>query len=109
MPSAALFVLAHLDRLGGHFLSWGGDDVMQANETGSLKAEKYSGVPFCYDMAPETFRNLIRLVTEYPGTSADHARDGAPEHMRMYVIFALVCLMRVNVSSILLGRRLGAG
>ena len=103
LTRASLYVLAHLDRLGAHFLGWGGN-MVQPDEAWIVNAGKGLSVPFCYELVPATFRNLISLVENFSISPKGRGGDGVPDHMRVYVICASLRLMKVNVG-MLLSRR----
>lgn len=118
MSRVAVFVLAHLDRLGAHYLGSGGNK-RHAEETGASSHSEVesSSVPFCYDLAPATFRHLCRLVETCAGpsgtalftTSFDENGAGGTdmrEQLRLYALCASLRVLNVNMG-ILLSRGLG--
>lgn len=110
----AVIVLAHLDRLGAHYLGWGRNKVDE-DETGTARGESGDkSVPFCYDLSQATFRHLVGLVETYSGSLADLERstDNADQAKQsvsqqgVYVLCASLRLLNVNIG-ILLSRGLG--
>ncbi|CAM9323309.1 unnamed protein product, partial [Ectocarpus fasciculatus] len=118
LSETAVFVLAHLDRLGAHYLGCKRERA-QAREVGSsipsLKKQG-SDVPFCFDLAPETFRHLADLVEKSADSfeTAVHGKDDdkekttavSEEYVELYVLCASLRLLNVNIG-ILLGSGLG--
>lgn len=114
LTRVAVFVLAHLDRLGAHYSGWAGNKVNK-EETGCLRCEaEDSSVPFCYDVSPATFKHLVGLVEMYwsgelssrPLGEGAGGDNGVPEQLRWYVLCASLRLLNVNVG-VLLTRGLG--
>ncbi|CAB1112720.1 unnamed protein product [Ectocarpus sp. CCAP 1310/34] len=119
LRETAVFVLAHLDRLGAHYLGSKGERA-QAGEVGSpIPSLQKRGldVPFCFDVAPETFRHLVDLVERSAGSieKAVHGEDDdreektiavSEEYLELYVLSASLRLLNINIG-IILGSGLG--
>ncbi|CAM9151445.1 unnamed protein product, partial [Scytosiphon promiscuus] len=114
LSEIAVFVVAHLDRLGAHYLEWN-------SETGPLvpsSAGQRTSLSFCYDLAPETFMHLVGLVEMFTGSfearvsyeageakeEAEIAESGDP--LGLYVLCAALRLLNINVGILL---RRGSG
>lgn len=113
IPKTAVFVLAHLDRLGGHYSGWTGSKVHEGGHEDALLSDKIGlSVPFCFDLAPATFRHLVALVETFAGWAGTKRVDGEcaganlSEFLGMYVLCASLRLLNVNVG-VLLCRGLG--
>lgn len=114
VPKTAVFVLAHLDRLGGHYSGWMGSKAQEGGHGHfPLSEEDTLSVPFCFDLTPATFRHLIALVETFAGSAGttgvddgECTRVNLSECMGMYVLCASLRLLNVNVG-VLLGRGLG--
>lgn len=111
LTRVAVFVLAHLDRLGTHYVGRAGN-MVSAEDFLGFGAEDPSP-PFCHDVSPATFKHLVGLVEMYWGELStrllgeDGGRDGGvPEHLRWYILCASLRLLNVNVG-ILLSRGQG--
>ncbi|CAM9832862.1 unnamed protein product, partial [Hapterophycus canaliculatus] len=117
----AVFVLAHLDRLGALYLEWNGEGY-QAWEADSLVPSPKgwrTSIPFCYDLAPETFTHLVGLVQMFAGSFEASVSNKAGEtenevdiaeprgSVGLYVLCAALRLLNINVGT-LLSRGLGA-
>ncbi len=114
----AVFVLAHLDRLGAHYSGWKGD----ADRAGGIEPPSSPtannvdrlSVPFCYDVSAPTFRHLVALVEKFAApfgmarSGEDEEREGTAAGVpgEFYVLCASLRLLSVNVG-ILLARGLG--
>lgn len=121
LSKTAVFVLAHLDRLGAYYLGWSGDCTLSGVSKPFLpptSAERPS-VPFCFDLSTPTFRHLAGLVEIFAAASFEAAvprkddeekerggTGGPGGYVGLYVLCASLRLLRVNVG-ILLGRGLG--
>lgn len=119
LSKTAVFVLAHLDRLGSHYLGWSGDCTHPGESEPflpSASAEGRQSVPFCFDLSAPTFRHLVDLVETFMASfeasvlRKDEAEERrtwvAGEYLGMYVLCASLRLLNVNIG-ILLGRGLG--
>ncbi|CBJ29393.1 hypothetical protein Esi_0144_0064 [Ectocarpus siliculosus] len=120
LRETAVFVLAHLDRLGAHYYLGCKGERAQAGEVGSpIPSLQKRGldVPFCFDLAPETFRHLVDLVERSSGSieKAVHGEDDDREentiavsdgYLELYVLSASLRLLNVNIGT-LLGSGLG--
>lgn len=118
LRETAVFVLAHLDRLGAHYVGWKGglthaegrDPILPPHERGSLS------VPFCYDLSTSTFRHLVGLLETFAGSIGTAVQDedeekeaevrGSEDSVGLYVLCASLRLLNVNVG-ILLAHGLG--
>ena len=117
LSKTAVFVLAHLDRLGSHYLGWNGECTHPGEGDPLLppaNAERPS-VPFCFDLSAPTFRHLVDLVETFTASfeaailrkdEENEGRPGNPEYVGLYVVCASLRLLNINIG-ILLGRGLG--
>lgn len=118
LSKTAVFVLAHLDRLGAHYLGWSGECTFSGESEPFLpfaNVERPS-VPFCFDLSTPTFRYLVDLVETFAASfeatvlCKDREKErgtGVPEgYVGLYVLCASLRLLNVNIG-ILLGRGLG--
>lgn len=117
LSTAAGFVLAHLDRLGAHYLGRGEKGYNEEKTGGGSVKSKADGlsVPFCYDLSQETFIYLVGLVKVYARPLKTAIFSAGKEEGRtkdkqvllgLYVLCASLRLLNVNVG-ILLKRGLG--
>lgn len=114
VPKTAVFVLSHLDRLGGYYSGWTGGNAQEGGRGASpLSEEETLSVPFCFDLTPATFRHLIALVETFTGSvetggvdDGGSAGTNLSQGLEIYVLCASLRLLNVNVG-ILLGRGLG--
>lgn len=118
LSKTAVFVLAHLDRLGAHYLGSSGDRARSGESEPCLPFanEERPSVPFCFDLSTPTFRYLVDLVETFaasfeaavpPKDEENERGTGPPEgYMGQYVLCACLRLLNINIG-ILLGRGLG--
>lgn len=121
LSDIAVFVLAHLVRLGEHHLEWDGEGSHAGGAEFPMPSPqgRRTSVPFCYDLAPETFTHLVGLVEMFAGcfeapVSNEEGRADEEAEVALpgglvglYVLCAALRLLNINVG-ILLSRGLGA-
>lgn len=118
LRETAVFVLAHLDRLGAHYSGWKGGRTHAARKGPIFPAQEGArlSVPFCYDSSTSTFEHLVGLLEIFAQSTAaavqgrnEEKGAGArvsDESVGVYVLCASLRLLNVNVG-ILLGHGLG--
>jgi len=100
--AAAVFVVAHCDRLAKHFLNGlrqrdqcdTGNGALRSPFSDAASSRKRA---FVYDLRPSTFAYLTALVQEHHHGAHDDDNTGDTEGLEFYVVLAALRLLRVNV------------
>lgn len=109
LRETAVFVLAHLDRLGAHYSGWTGGRTRAEGRLPFIPPQERErlSVPFCYDSSTSTFKHLVGLLEIFAESTGADVQDqdeekGAGARVSdYYVLCASLRLLNVYVGILL--------